>query len=177
VSGGVIRFQAEACPFVSLPKGSLVLDLEGIEVLADARIVVLSERLPSLIDTQGVMAGFPGGYGEVGSRGLERAAVRLLPGRAPRISVVWGGDLEPNAILQSLRGVVGGKALNPAIYVHDLKRGSSNAHLTLRDALRMAELDVPFPLDKSAPLSDSGRRNWFGIIFRKRMKTSWDLSF
>jgi hypothetical protein len=42
-----------------------------------------------------------------------------------------------------LRGVVGGKALKPVIYVHDLKRGSRKVHLTPQDALWMTELDIP----------------------------------
>ncbi len=56
--------------------GTGAVDLEGVDVLADGRIVVLSETLKALITRDSVATIYPDPMGEIGGRGMEGVAVR-----------------------------------------------------------------------------------------------------
>ena len=90
-AGTVIALNEAHPTKVELPKLGIWIDLESVDVLADGRIVVLSERLRSIIGTQGVIAEYDYPLTEIGRRGLEGLAVKPLPGGASRIAVLWEG--------------------------------------------------------------------------------------
>src|SRR5262245_46936237 len=60
---------------VQWPEIGLAADLESIDVLADGRIVLLSERLRSLVDEHGVVMEYDDPLTEIGERGLEGLAI------------------------------------------------------------------------------------------------------
>ena len=144
--GAVIDLEKTSSQFTPLSNCALALDLEGIDALADGRIVVLSERLRSLIDAKGVVVEYPGMFSEFGGRGLEGVAVRPLGEGNSRVAIVWeGGYPELPSLLQQLKVVAGQKAMKPVVCVHDLKSGSRKVTLSPRDAIFVSELDVPIP--------------------------------
>lgn len=128
-------------------RGELAMDLEAIEVLADGRVVVLSERLRSLVSKEGVVAEYEAALSEFGQRGLEGLAVDALPGQASRVAVLYeGGYPEPAGVMPQLREAVSSLALQPLVIVHDIARGARGLKVHLRDAVRVVELQVPLPL-------------------------------
>jgi len=76
----------EPGPLLQLPSDKLVphelegatlcVDLEAIDVLADRRVVALSERLRSLIGGSGLVVQYDDPLSELGERGLEGLGVR-----------------------------------------------------------------------------------------------------
>src|SRR5437763_604812 len=51
--------------------GTLAIDFESMDVLADGRVVALSERLRSLIGDKGLVLQYDDPLSELGERGLE----------------------------------------------------------------------------------------------------------
>jgi hypothetical protein len=144
--GPMIYLETLPVERVSLPRGDLAIDLESLERLADGRIVVLSERLRSLISAEGVVAEYEGTLGEIGRRGLEGVAVRRLENGSSRVAVLWeGGYPDLNQLPPALHQRVGGRAYRPRILVHDLKPGESPGRIYTHGALRFFELEVPRP--------------------------------
>jgi hypothetical protein len=122
------------------------MDLEGVDSLADGRLVFLSERLRSLIAEDGLIAEYDSLLGEFANRGLEGIACRPLAGRVSRIAVVWeGGYPDYASVPWSVRDSVGRKAMRPLVVVHDLKPGTRDAELKMRDAVLSVELQTPQP--------------------------------
>jgi hypothetical protein len=76
--GPVIDLSADRLTQIRLPHANLATDLEAIDVLADGRIVVLSERLRALFSADGVLTDYDAALSEFGKRGLEGLAVRRL---------------------------------------------------------------------------------------------------
>ena len=72
-AGRVIPIAPKWRPWKGTRKQS---DLESIDVLADGRIVVLSEDRRTLVGKEGVLARYPKDLAERGNRGLEGLAVR-----------------------------------------------------------------------------------------------------
>jgi hypothetical protein len=129
-TGRAIIIDAEQAMRVDLPNGSLAIDLESIDVLADDRVVVLSERLRALIGMEGVIAEYGTPLTEFGNRGLEGVAVRRLSNGTSKVAVLWeGGYPESRAIPQQLRSVVGRLALRPVIWVHEITKGQTGVHI------------------------------------------------
>jgi hypothetical protein len=129
-SGRAIIIDPEQAMPVDLPNGSLAIDLESIDVLADDRVVVLSERLRALIGMEGVIAEYGTPLTEFGNRGLEGVAVRRLSNGISKVAVLWeGGYPESRAIPQQLRSVVGHLSLRPVIWVHELTKGQTHVHV------------------------------------------------
>jgi hypothetical protein len=89
-SGRAIIIDPEQAMPVDLPNGSLAIDLESIDVLADDRVVVLSERLRALIGMEGVIAEYGTPLTEFGNRGLEGVAVRRLSNGISKVAVLSG---------------------------------------------------------------------------------------
>ena len=115
---------------VDLPNGSLAIDLEGIAVLTDGRVVVLSERLRALVGMDGLIAEYGTPLTEFGNRGLEGVAVRPLANGNSQVAVLWeGGYPEYQAIPEQLRSVVGHLPLRPVIWVHELTKGQTGVHV------------------------------------------------
>jgi hypothetical protein len=142
-SGG-IHLSPERLERRPMGPGALAADLEAIGLLADGRLVVLSERLGALLDARGLVAGYGRRLSEVGGRGCEGLAVRALPGAASRVAVLWEGGYPEVAVLPaSLRERVRGVAMPPAILVHDLPAGAEAVEVG--DDTRLVELDVPRP--------------------------------
>jgi hypothetical protein len=128
---------------VPLPNGYIATDLEGIDVLADGRVVVLSERLRSLFCADGIVAEYDAPLSEFGKRGLEGVAVRALPGESSQVAVLWeGGYPEYYSVPEQMRAQAGRKAMHPLIQVHYLRPGESGVLVRGGGLIR---LDVPRP--------------------------------
>ena len=69
--GGVIDLSKLVAYSSAWPHAPMVCDLESIEVLADGRIVGLSEQTRALIGPDGVVAYYDHQLSELGNRGLE----------------------------------------------------------------------------------------------------------
>jgi hypothetical protein len=129
---------------VRLKQASLAIDLESIGVLADGRIVALSERLRSLVDNEGIVAEYDSLFSEVGKRGLEGLAIRPLAKQASRIAVLWeGGYPDASSLPGRLRTSRTPQPLLPLVLVHDLAAHARAGRLKLASAVSTVELDVP----------------------------------
>jgi hypothetical protein len=129
---------------VRLKQATLAIDLEGIDILADGRVVVLSERLRSLVDHEGIVAEYDSLFSEVGKRGLEGVASRTIAKGASRVAVLWeGGIPEQRSLPGNLRRPSTPQPLLPLILVHDVPARGRVGRLRLVDAVSTEELDVP----------------------------------
>jgi hypothetical protein len=117
-----------------LPGNPHATDLEAIGVLADGRIVVLSEDLPGLLDDEGVVATYAD-LREAGGRGCEGLAIRDLGGGASRVAVLWEGGYAEGAA----------EAWMPRILVHDVPPGASGRTVGPSSAAADIRLRVPHP--------------------------------
>jgi hypothetical protein len=128
--GRAIAIDPEQAVPVDLPNGTLAIDLEGIDVLADDRVVVLSERLRALIGMEGVIAQYGTPLTEFGNRGLEGVTVRRLANGTSKVAVLWeGGYPEYQAVPEQLRSIVAHLPLRPVIWVHELTKGQTGLHV------------------------------------------------
>jgi len=109
-------------------------DLEAIGVLADGRIVALSEDLPALLDDDGVVATYED-LRETGGRGCEGLAIRDRGDGASRVAVLWEGGYADGAT----------GAWMPRILVHDVPAGASGLEVSRAGALADIRLQVPHP--------------------------------
>lgn len=131
---------------VELPEVGIWIDMEGIDFLADGRIVLLSERLHSLIGEEGVIAEYDYPLGEIGRRGLEGVAVRALPDGSSRIAAIWeGGYPELDSMHPLLEERIGTAPFHPLIFVHDLKPHERVGRIRMKDGIRTTQLEVPLP--------------------------------
>jgi hypothetical protein len=129
-SGRAIVIDPEKAVRVDLPNSGLAIDLEGIAVLADDRVVVLSERLRALIGMEGIVVEYGTPLTEFGNRGLEGVAVQRLSDGTSKVAVLWeGGYPEHQAIPEQLRSMVGHMPLRPVIWIHDLTKGQTGVHV------------------------------------------------
>jgi len=145
--GSVITLN-EAYPVrVELPNLGIWIDLESIGLLADGRIVVLSERLRSLVGAEGVIVEYGNRLSEIGRRGLEGVAVAPLPDGSSRIAVLWeGGYPDPGSLNPELELRNGGLPFLPIVFVHDLAPGAViEGSLPWAAADRTLPLQVPLP--------------------------------
>jgi hypothetical protein len=124
----------------------LAMDLESIGLLADGRVVVLSERLRSILDDQGIVAQYDDPFAELAEKGLEGLAVRPIGEDRSRVAVLWeGGYLDESELPGQLRERLAGRALNPVVFVHDLDPGASRVKARVKNAETIVELLVPSP--------------------------------
>jgi hypothetical protein len=129
-----------------LAAGPYAIDLEAIDVLADDRIVVVSERLSALLDDDGIVANYGGQIAELGGRGLEGVSVRRLPDGGSRVAVLWeGGYPDTVRVPPALREIVCARSLLPLIVVHDIAPGASNVMLEGSEDVKATALRVPRP--------------------------------
>jgi hypothetical protein len=171
----------------------LAVDLESIDLLADGRIVVLSERLRSIMDDQGIVAQYDDPFAEFAERGLEGLAVRPIGESSSRVAVIWeGGSLDKSELPDQLGKTLAGKALKPVIYVHDLAPATSRVKAYKENATTIVTLRVPspeadsgvaagsLPLRFRAPdlvwhewTSSSGTREWGFIVLLNSYGPRW----
>lgn len=146
VQGPLIRIVPSRVTRVALQQGNLAMDLESIDVLADGRVVVLSERLRALVGKDGVIAEYDNQLSEFGNRGLEGLAVKPLDQGTSRVAVLWeGGYPEHKAVPGQLQRHIGRLAMHPVIWIHDVEAGDTGIVIKSKTALRVVELDVPKP--------------------------------
>jgi hypothetical protein len=148
--GPEIKINPTGVTRVQLPHASLAVDLEAIDVLADGRVVVLSERLRALVGKDGIIAEYENPLSEFGNRGLEGLAVRGDKDGASRVAVLWeGGYPEYRDVPRQLRKHVGRIPTCPAVWMHDLKAGETGVEMKDKNkekySLRKIELHVPKP--------------------------------
>jgi hypothetical protein len=142
---GRIRLRPDRLRRHRIGGGPYAMDLEAIDVLADGRIVILSERMSALLDSTGPVAVYGRDLAEVGGRGCEGLAVRPLPGGASRVAVLWeGGYPEAASLPRLFRDRAGGRAAAPTVVVHDIPAGASGLDVGPAEARRI-ELRVPLP--------------------------------
>jgi hypothetical protein len=132
---------------VRLKNAGLAVDTESIGVLADKRVVLISERLRSLVSDRGIVAEYDSELAEMGKRGLEGLAIHPNADGSSRVAVLWEGGYPDFG--QAPRPEMKGP-WKPLIVVHDVPRHGSVGRVRLRDAVATIELDVPYP-DKLAP--------------------------
>ncbi len=131
---------------VRLAGGRQAVDLEGIDVLADGRLAVLSERTRSLIGEDQVIAEYDQPLGEFAKRGLEGISARPLSGGSSRVAVVWeGGYPDPPSVPRPMMAHVGRRAMRAFVLIHDLKPEARDLRIRLLDAVTSFEVDLPLP--------------------------------
>ena len=128
---------------VLLKNRGLGVDIESIGVLADGRVVLLSERLRSLVSSGGIVAEYGSELAEIGKRGLEGLAIRPLPGGASRVAVMWEGGYPDFG--QFPRRASARSPWLPFVLVHDVPKNGRGARVKMKDALAVIELAVPRP--------------------------------
>ena len=99
--------------------GTGAVDLEGVDVLADGRIVVLSETLKALLTKDSVVAIYPDPMGEIGGRGMEGVAVHS----DGRVAGLWeGGFFSPEYLPTWIAGTgeIQGGPMRALLCVHAL---------------------------------------------------------
>lgn len=143
--GRLIPFLPQFLHSKIIPQAELSLDLEGINILADGRIVVLSETLYSLINEKGIVAQYPESFTEFGGLGLEGVAVRPNPDESSNVAVVWeGGYPEPEKIPVQIKEAVRKIAFNPLILLNKIPKNETLQHIRNKD-LTIIELQVSRP--------------------------------
>jgi hypothetical protein len=144
--GPMIPLNHPDIQYVALSRASLATDLEGIDRLADGRLVLLSERLRSLVGEDGVIAEYDKSLAEFAERGLEGVCIRALPDGSSRVAVVWeGGYPERSSLPLPLQNQRDWMAMQPVVLVHDLKPGAKGMTIRISDAVNCIRLDVPTP--------------------------------
>ena len=146
VNGPLIRLNDLGPVKVELPKVGLLVDIEGIERLADGRIVLLSERLRSLVGEDGLIVEYDYPLTEIGRRGLEGVAVRPLEDGSSRIAVLWeGGYPDVGSLQAQVESRLGPGPFRPYVFVHDLKPGAVAGRVRMEQGVGAFELEVPRP--------------------------------
>lgn len=136
---------------IPLAKGDLAMDLESIDVLADGRIVVLSEQLRCILAAEEsggrartVIAEYQRVLNEFGHRGLEGLAVLPLAGGGSRIAVLWeGGYPVYDDVPPQICSRIVGYPLKPVIVVHEIEKDGVAGSTVVPS--REITLEVPEP--------------------------------
>jgi len=131
---------------IQVPPEDCANDLEGICLLADGRIGVLSEERRALYDEGGIIAFYGRSLSELGSRGMEGCAVYNGPEDSSKVAILWeGGYVEDEDLPLPVRSKFAGLAMHPFVLVHDLAAGERRKRIREGDAALVIELDVPLP--------------------------------
>ncbi|NNE09648.1 MAG: hypothetical protein HKN20_13895 [Gemmatimonadetes bacterium] len=139
-------------------QGAVAIDQESIGVLADGRVVILSERLRALWGADGVIAEYPGALAETGGRGLEGLAIRRDPLGGSRVAVLWeGGYPSFRGLPAALRNAAGRSAMNPVIVTHRIESGERGITVTEGPDVVRIELHVPHPASGDEPVAQRFR--------------------
>ncbi len=143
--GARIRILPEKLARHRLSTGASSRDLEAIDVLADGRVVVVSERLRALLDDEGVVALFDGTLAELGGRGAEGLAVRRLPDGGSRVATLWEGGYLNDMMPPGAARLINGRALLPRVVCFDIAPGERELELSADGATMDTDLRVPLP--------------------------------
>jgi hypothetical protein len=150
---------AEAGPLIRLPPDKVVrheltgmtlaIDFESVDVLADGRVVALSERLRSLIAESGLVLQYDDPLSELGERGLEGLAIRPGSDGVSEVAVLWeGGWIEDGEVQAQVRRRLGDPLL-PVVVSHQIKPGQTCVKLLFENDQELdqelVELKVPLP--------------------------------
>jgi hypothetical protein len=131
---------------IRLSRAALAVDLESIDILADKRVALLSERLRSLVTRQGIIVEYDSQVSEVAKRGLEGLAIRPLASGDSMVAVLWeGGYPEPPAIPKLIRRPGAAVASQPIVIVHTVPRMGRVGRLRWGTGMQAIELQVPTP--------------------------------
>jgi hypothetical protein len=155
-TGSVIRIDPHRLTWTSWSSAALALDLESIGVLADGRVVLLSERLRALIAEDGIVMEYDDPVTEVGEHGLEGLAIRPLTDGSggSRVAVLWEGGY-PSAMDLSVQllPLLAKEDLRPVVVVHDVaKRATGQRHRMDRAKPgEVIELQTPIPSGGNPP--------------------------
>ena len=140
----------------------LALDLESVGTLGDGQVVVLSERLRSLVDASGVIAQYPEIYGELGNRGLEGLAIRQ--GAVNWVAVCWeGGFLQDKDLIPQLQDRLRHTALRPVVLIHRLASQARPGRLSEFEAF---EVHLP-------PHKDGYRSRMTDLVWQQFPDGAW----
>ena len=143
--GPIIPIDVSLLQSVPLAGASLPLDLEGIDVLADGRVVAVSESLSALVSEKETVAQYGGPFSELAGMGVEGVAVRRLDGGVSRVAVVWeGGYPEYDKVPIHLRGKISNTALKPVMFIHDIRPNEICGKIKMNPSDQI-ELNVPVP--------------------------------
>jgi len=153
VRGPAYRLDANRLSRSRIPFPNHALDLEDIAVLADGRIVMLSERLRVLLDENGaIVAEYDDPLSEVGGRGLEGLAVLPIAEGGSRVAVLWeggtfkGSDL-PDAVAENLDG----KHADPIVWIHDIGAHQTVGEIGVGDLVEKRGVVFNLPTPKVEP--------------------------
>lgn len=136
---------------VLLPGAGLAGDLEAIGILADGRVVVLSELMHSLIGKPGIdsnqysmIAYYNKSYTEFGNRGLEGLAIKSDDNNNSKLAVLWEGGYPVNTIVpDELYEYSSHNALKPRVIIHKIENNDIAGYV-YKDSHKFT-LDVPIP--------------------------------
>lgn len=118
--------------------GDLALDLESVEILPNGEVVVLSERLHSLVGKNGIVAEYPDAMAEIGGKGLEGVAI----GQDGIVVVLWEGGFYEQSKLPRPAGFNSTGPLKPLICIHRIDPDDVEVKCTPNGLI---SLDVPVP--------------------------------
>jgi hypothetical protein len=131
----------------------LALDLEGVALLEAGTPLMISETMRSLLTPDRLVAMYPRRLSELGNRGIEGVAVRIVSDTVAQVVVLWeGGFLERSSVLKQFDAFPGllDTPLNPVICIHSLPLPISRmpeAVEPCRSGTDLIELQVPTPPD------------------------------
>jgi hypothetical protein len=129
--------------------GPYALDLEAIDILADGRTAIVSERLGAILDEKGFVSTYRGSLSEFGGRGLEGLAVLELPGGSSRVAVLWeGGYPDDERLPEGVKDVVSKRSIRPHVVIHDVPSGAGQIDIRKKNVWTEFELEVPLPVGR-----------------------------
>jgi hypothetical protein len=127
-----------------VPGATLALDPEEVELLADGRVAILSERLHCLVGAEGLIVQYASTMSEFGNRGVEGLAARPGEAGGSVIAVLWeGGQPMAHDLPATIAAVLPQPlpALPPLVMIHDLPAGQISEWVN----------EIPVPLAMPIP--------------------------
>lgn len=146
IAGPVIQMPLASVTRHRLTGDELGVDLEAIDVLADGRIVALSERLRALLSESGIVFQYDDPLSEVGERGLEGLAVRKHSSGSSEVAVLWeGGYVEDAEVQRQVRGRLLDAPFLPVVFTHLIEANQRGMKIKVETDDELVELKVPVP--------------------------------
>ena len=125
----LIRLSPQKVIRQEFPGMTLAIDFESVDVLADERVVGLSERLRSLIEEGGLVLHYDDPQCELGERRLEGLAVRPGADGVSEVAVLWeGGWIEDGDVQPQVRRRLGNSFL-PIVVTHAIEPSQTGVKL------------------------------------------------
>jgi hypothetical protein len=153
--------------WMHIPHPEFAQDLEGIDILADGRVVVLSEKNHCLIGVEGLVVQYDETLAEIAGRGLEGVAVRPGDDGGSLVAVVWeGGYPRPDKGASNTPDTF---AMLPFVVMHPLEPGAGNVVPDLED-------HPPIPLHVPMPEGDEPEAQRFrapDLVWHRFPDSTW----